>query len=109
MRRIDPFQERARELARECGLDPDSRVGEGKGMPVWCTFRDAARGEHLAQEAEALAKENVSLRPQAPEYQGSPLVVYGEHEQGTLDQMRNCMSVGNVVTLYCRAIVLFSS
>lgn len=95
--RSDPYQERARELARECGLDPDSRVGFGRGQPVWCTFRDAARAEHLARESEALAKENVSLRPQEAEYQNAPLVVYGDHEQSTLDQMRNCMSVGNVV------------
>ena len=89
--RTDPYQARARELATQAGLDPDGRVvkeGTDKTMPIWCAFRDAARAEHLAQEAEALAKENVSLRPQAPEYQGSPLVVYGEHEQGTLDQMQ---------------------
>ena len=39
----------------------------------------------------------VELPPQAPQYQNSPLKVFGEHEDGTLAQMRNCMAVGNVV------------
>jgi hypothetical protein len=41
-RRPDPFQDRARELCVAAGIDPESRVGEGRGMPAWCTFRDAA-------------------------------------------------------------------
>ncbi len=39
----------------------------------------------------------VELPPQAPQYQNSPLKVFGAHDEGTLAQMRNCMSVGNVV------------
>jgi hypothetical protein len=31
----------------EAGIDPDSRVGEGRGMPAWCTFREAAQREDL--------------------------------------------------------------
>src|SRR5262245_48279903 len=53
MDRSDPYQERAREMAREAGLDPDDRIvrpGQ-RSMPVWCTFRDVARKEHLAREA----------------------------------------------------------
>src|SRR4051812_35085005 len=92
MRRPDPLEARARELAVAAGLDPDGRAGEGRGMPVWCTFRDAARQEHLLKEAAA-----VELPPQAPQYQNSALKVFGEHDEGTLAQMRNCMSVGNVV------------
>ena len=45
-------------------------------MPVWCTFRAAARQEHVVKEAAAL-----ELPPQAPQYQNSPLKVFGEHEE----------------------------
>lgn len=55
--RSDPYQGRARELCLAAGIEPDSRVGEGRGQPAWCTFRDAARKEHLAREAEAVAAE----------------------------------------------------
>ncbi len=93
-RKPDPFMQRARELSVAAGLDPDSRVGEGRGMPAWCTFREAARAEHLAREAAQTA---VELPPQAPQYQDSPLKVFGAHEDATIAQMRNCMGVGNVV------------
>src|SRR5258707_1023468 len=92
MRPPDKLEQRARELAIAAGLNPDDRVGEGRGMPVWCTFRVAARHEHVVKEAAA-----VELPPQAPQYRNSPLKVFGEHEDGTLAQMRNCMAVGNVV------------
>jgi len=91
MRRADPFEARARELAAAAGIDPDSRVGEGRGMPAWCTFRDAARRESVVAEAKA-----VELQPQAAEFQNSPLKIFGEHDEGTIAQMRNCMGVGNV-------------
>lgn len=91
-RKPDRFEQRARELAVAAGLDPDSRIGEGRGTPAWCAFRDAARQEHVVAEAKA-----VELPPQAPQYQDSPLKVFGEHEEGTLMQMRNCMGVGNAV------------
>lgn len=94
MRRPDPHQERARELCVAAGIDPDSRVGEGRGMPAWCTFRDAARQERNEREA---AEAKVLFKPQDPKYQNAPLEVFGEHEKSTLDQMRNCMSVGNAV------------
>lgn len=93
--RNDPYASRARELAIAAGLDPDARIakpGSERGMPVWCTFRDAARAEHLKREAAA-----VELPPQAPQYQNSPLRIFGEHDEGTIDQMRNCMGVGNAV------------
>jgi tRNA-splicing ligase RtcB len=92
MNRTDPYQLRARELAIASGLDPDSRVGDGRGQPAWCQFRQAARNEHLAREAKAL-----EIPPQAERFQNAPLKVFGEHEPSTLDQMRNCMGVGNVV------------
>jgi tRNA-splicing ligase RtcB len=88
-------------MAVAAGLEPDQRVPhptkpEGT-MPAWCTFRDAARAEEVKRETEALAAQNASLRPQAPEYQSSPLKIFGEHEESTVAQMRNCMSIGNVV------------
>jgi tRNA-splicing ligase RtcB len=95
--RSDPYQVRARELCLAAGIDPDSRIGEGRGQPAWCTFRDAARKEHLEREAEAAAAEIANLRPQEPQYQNSPIKVFGQHDDATIAQMRNCMSVGNAV------------
>jgi tRNA-splicing ligase RtcB (3'-phosphate/5'-hydroxy nucleic acid ligase) len=97
--RSDPYQERARALAVEAGLDPDARLERPgqRSMPTWCTFRDAARKEHMARETEAAAAEIAMTAPQAPRFQNSPLKVFGEHDQATVAQMRNCMSVGNVV------------
>lgn len=95
--RSDPYQVRARELCLAAGIDPESRIGEGRGMPAWCTFRDAARKEHLEREAEAAASEIANLRPQEPQYQNSPIKIFGQHDDATIAQMRNCMSVGNAV------------
>jgi tRNA-splicing ligase RtcB len=92
MQRTDPFETRAREMAIAAGLDPDGRVGEGRGMPVWCTFRQAARDEKREREAAELV-----LPPQAPEFRNSPLTIYGDHHEATIAQMKNCMGVGNVV------------
>jgi tRNA-splicing ligase RtcB (3'-phosphate/5'-hydroxy nucleic acid ligase) len=53
-RRADPLETRARELVLAAGVDPDSRglkPGSERGMPAWCTFRDAARAEQNAREA----------------------------------------------------------
>lgn len=99
-RRPDPLEIRCREMAAAAGIEPDSRVakaGSERGMPAWCTFRDAARAEQNAREAAETASAIVHLRPQAPAYQGHPLTVFGEHENATIAQMRNCMAVGNVV------------
>src|SRR5262249_44002239 len=99
MSRADPYQERAREMAREAGLDPDGRIERlgQRSLPVWCTFRDASRKEHLAREAADAAKAIAAEKPQAPQFQNRPLKVFGEHDHATVAQMRNCMSVGNVV------------
>lgn len=96
--RQDLYQTRARELCAEAGIEPDSRVGEGRGRPAWCDFRDAARKEHLAREAEEAAAGIAAMKPQAPEFQNSPLKVFGQHDEATIAQMRNCMAVGNVVS-----------
>jgi tRNA-splicing ligase RtcB len=97
MRKPDRLEVRARELCLAAGIEPESRVGEGRGMPAWCTFRDAARQEQLAREAEAAAAQIVNLRPQEPKYHDSPIKVIGRHNDATLAQMRHCMSVGNAV------------
>jgi tRNA-splicing ligase RtcB len=101
MRRPDPYEERARALARAAGIDPDHRIERPgqRSMPAWCAYRDAARAEHQAKEAElaAAALKAGVLPPQRPEFQGSPLKVFGQHDEATIAQMRNCMSVGNVV------------
>jgi tRNA-splicing ligase RtcB (3'-phosphate/5'-hydroxy nucleic acid ligase) len=99
-RRADPLETRAREMSLADGIDPDSRIskpGNSRGMPAWCDYRDAARAERNKREAEAVAAEIVNLRPQEPRFQNSPLKVFGEHDEATLSQMRNCMSVGNAV------------
>lgn len=98
MRRDDPYQARARELCIAAGIEPDSRVGEGRGMPAWCTFRQTARQEHVAQEqADAAELSKLTLPEQAERYQDAPLEIFGEHEGTTLAQMSFCMSFGNVV------------
>ena len=100
MTRSDPYQQRARELAAQAGLDPDSKIDRPglRPMPVWCTYRDAARKEHLAREAEAAAAQiTASIAPQSTQFQNSPLKVFGQHDEATIAQMRNCMAVGNVV------------
>ena len=40
---------------------------------------------------------SASVQGQPEEYRNAPLLVLGEHEETTIGQMRNCMSVGNVV------------
>lgn len=95
--RTDPYQVRARELAITAGLDPDARVGEGRGRPVWCDFRDTARQEHVALEAAETAASIKMIAPQAPEFQDSPLTIFGQHDDNTVAQMKNCMAIGNVV------------
>jgi tRNA-splicing ligase RtcB (3'-phosphate/5'-hydroxy nucleic acid ligase) len=103
MRKDSPIDNRARELCIEAGIDPESRItkiGSERGMPAWCNFRDIARAEINAIKQET-AKQNSEkesiIAPQALEYQNSPLVVIGGHEASTIEQMRNCMSIGNTV------------
>ena len=93
MRKPDAYEARARELCAATGVEPDSRIGEGRGKPAWCDFREAARAEHIAAAEQAA----FAVPPQAPRFQNSPLTVYGEHDTGTIEQMKNCMKVGNAV------------
>lgn len=103
-RRADPLETSARELCLAAGQDPDERVANpakpGRTMPAWTTFRAAAR---TAGAAEAQAAVQAAIRAagivtdQPPQYASAPLVVLGEHEPATVEQMRRCMGVGNVV------------
>jgi tRNA-splicing ligase RtcB (3'-phosphate/5'-hydroxy nucleic acid ligase) len=97
-RKEDPLQAWCFELAKADGVDPVSRVpmepGSAKLMPAWCLYRGRARDAQNAAEAANLA---ASIVPQSPEYANAPLTVLGWHEPSTIDQMRNCMKVGNVV------------
>jgi len=97
--RSDPYQERARALAIAAGFDPDARIDRPgqRSMPIWCTFRDAARKEHMAREIASASSEIAAIAPQAAQFQNSPLKIFGEHDAATVAQMRNCMAVGNVV------------
>ncbi len=100
-RRADPLEVISRELAIAAGIDPDSRVakpGSERGMPAWCSFRDAARAERNRREAERTAAAIAGLRPQEHAYRNSPLTVIGEHDEATVAQMKNCMAVGNAVS-----------
>jgi RNA-splicing ligase RtcB len=91
MRRPDLYEERARELCLAAGIDPDSRLGEGRGRPAWVDYRQPARDEHIAREQLALAA-LPTQNPNAPD----PIVI-GNHDEGTIGQMRNCMSYGDAV------------
>lgn len=95
-RRGDQFEARARELAIAAGLDPDARIERvgAKAWPAWCQFRTQAIAEHNARRAAETAP-IVADQPEA--YRDAPLVVVGDHEEDTIRQMRNCMSVGRVV------------
>lgn len=101
MERSDPYKERARELAIAAGYaDPDAKIDRPgqKPWPAWCLFRQAARDEHMAHETAAAGADiAANMRPQDAKYQNSPLKVIGAHDQATVAQMRNCMSVGNAV------------
>jgi tRNA-splicing ligase RtcB len=94
-KRDDSLGARCREMAVEAGMDPDGRIakpGSDRGMPAWCTFRDAARAKLLARQAADL-----ELPPQEAAYHNSPLTVIGDHSEATIAQMRSCMAVGNAV------------
>ena len=95
-RKRDRYEARARELALAAGVDLDSRIERPgqRSMPAWCAYRDAARAECVATETAAVAAE---LSPQGPKYRDAPLKVVGEHDEGTVAQMLNCMAVGNVL------------
>ena len=101
MRAIDPMESRARELCVVAGLDPETRIakpGSERGMPAWCGFRDAARQEMVARETAALREAQRQIPEQPEAYADAPLRIFGQHDENTKEQMRNCMRVGQVVS-----------
>jgi tRNA-splicing ligase RtcB len=88
--RSNPYQARARELCQLVGIDPDSRLGEGRGRPAWTDYRSAARAEQVAKEQAMLAA-TTKQNEHAPE----PTIL-GQHDEGTIGQMKQCMRYGNV-------------
>lgn len=100
-RRPDPLEARARVLATEAGEDPDARIPHAskpeRTAPLWTTWRDAAKAALDAESRAKTAASIATMHAQSPRYQGAQLAVFGEHEEQTLGQMRNCMAVGNTV------------
>lgn len=95
--RTDPLEARARALAAAAGHDPDARIpkpGTERTMPLWCTYRDAAR-EQRALEQTAVVATSAFARPEGAVE--PPLTIVGSHEAATIAQMRTCMRFGNVV------------
>ncbi len=90
---------RAEALA--AGHDPDERVerANARPWPRWCEYRPAVTAALTAERARAAAAAvaGAGPMPQPAAYRDSPLVVFGQHEESTLTQMRSCMSVGNAV------------
>ena len=82
------FIAQAKELAVAAGFDPEERVArEGqRPIPRWCLY---------LEEARAISTPPIVV--QEEKYKDAPLVIFGEHEEGTIQQMRECMKVGNVV------------
>src|ERR1039458_5740388 len=100
--RTDPHQARARELCLAAGkYEPDDRVlspGEStRGHPAWTDYRETARKEMVAAEQAKLAADlaAMSVPAQTADYANAPLTIFGEHDAQTIDQMKNCMKVGN--------------
>lgn len=98
-RKPDKLDARCRELAIAAGQDPDARVevaGKPRGMPAWCSYRDQARAEYNKSNADALAASQATAT-QDERYKDAQLTVIGNHDEGTVQQMKNCMTVGNVL------------
>lgn len=93
--RTDPYQ--TRELCLAAGIEPDSRIGEGRGQPAWCTFRDAARKEHVAAEQASVAAELAAstIAPQASQVDGDGMhLTYNTWVGG---RMSDCRINGTLV------------
>lgn len=69
---------RAHELAIEAGLDPLAR--EPGKPPNWVLFLQQAK------------------EPQRTKYSGVVPTIFGEHDEGTINQLNDCLKVGNTVS-----------
>lgn len=92
-----------RAAAHADGHDPDERVARdgAKDWPRWCEYRPKVIATLAADRARNAANVSVAagiVAGEQPEaYRDAPLKIFGEHEESTIQQMRNCMSVGRVV------------
>ena len=88
----------ARKAAILAGFDPDERVTrvDAKPWPRWCEYRPIVMADLAAERAKAAAVLSEPMA-QPDAYRNSPLAVFGTHDEGTLTQMRTCMTVGNAV------------
>ncbi|NVN05239.1 RtcB family protein [Asaia spathodeae] len=84
------MQEAARILCLTEGHDPDELI-ERNGLPSIPRWILAQRELRKEQKASLLST------PQPEAYRNAPLTVIGNHEAKTIEQMRSCMSHGNVV------------
>ncbi len=85
--------ELARAIAAEAGFDPEeivTREGE-KAHPRWTEYVSTANARLALREGIG------PIAPQADRYKNSPLTVFGDHDDATIAQMRECMGVGNAV------------
>ena len=97
-RQEESVEELCRLAAKLAGFDPDERVERqgNKPWPRWCEYRQDVQNK-LAHEKSIAAAVALEPAAQAAQYANAPLVVFGEHEDSTLLQMRNCLSIGNTV------------
>lgn len=80
----------AQTMCREAGFNPFEIVERPglKDAPRWIGYMDAANKKLNAIPGPM---------PQPKEYENAPLEIVGSHEDKTIEQMKTCMSVGNVV------------
>lgn len=101
-RKPDRLEIRAREMCAAQGLDPDGRIeyeikdGKPRTRPNWCAFRELAREERNAAGLAAGAVACGSM-PQPERFKNAPLTIVGDHQEQTIEQMKNCMMVGSTV------------
>ena len=94
----DKIKSKAIELAIQHGSNPHGVVGPNdaisKPHQKWAEYIEEAK-TFFASEEKAILTGVVT--GQEKTYADAPINVVGTHEQQTVDQMRNCMAIGNVV------------
>lgn len=71
------------------------------GYPAWglsqCQSGALILIEQMLRSHRSIKEQFLNELPQDEKYKNSPIVINGDHDEATIDQMKNCMSVGNVV------------
>lgn len=85
------YQTVAQDLCRKDGFNPFEIIERPglKDAPRWLGYMQVAK--------EADKPEATAPMPQPDAFKDAPLEVIGSHEDKTIQQMRDCMKVGNVV------------